>query len=265
MALQASGAISLQNIATEFGGSQPHSLSEYYRGGGLVPSTVSAVPASGAISLSQFYGTQAVTLQTVNFPGGYSTWTAPAGVTNLVYLYGVGQDGYPGGWSEWVADSYPPNTTSLAYVERSAPASATSSSAEAAAQGEYDKFPQNGEASVSWTLHYWYADRFDAYARSAYVRTIGGGKVKTGNGWGSSWSNPPSYAWGAWNDKSYRVGNLEQYNSGANGADTVAFGYGFAGGQQAAASGYSVSNVAVTPGTTYQIYNNGAVQIQYYA
>lgn len=39
MALQTSGAISLLNLQNEFGGSNPISISEYYRGGGLVPST----------------------------------------------------------------------------------------------------------------------------------------------------------------------------------------------------------------------------------
>ena len=40
MTLQASGLISLQNLATEYGGSQPHALSEYYRGQGNVPNIV---------------------------------------------------------------------------------------------------------------------------------------------------------------------------------------------------------------------------------
>jgi hypothetical protein len=39
MTLPSSGAISIGNLASEFGGSAPHSLSEYYRGAGLVPST----------------------------------------------------------------------------------------------------------------------------------------------------------------------------------------------------------------------------------
>lgn len=58
MALQASGAISLNDIAGEFGGSVPHSINEYYRGGGLVPdsSANSSIPTSGTISFSQFYG-----------------------------------------------------------------------------------------------------------------------------------------------------------------------------------------------------------------
>lgn len=56
MALQSSGAISLNDIQTEFGGSNPISLSEYYRNGGLVTSNNTNVPTSGTISLSNFYG-----------------------------------------------------------------------------------------------------------------------------------------------------------------------------------------------------------------
>jgi len=64
MAIQTSGAITLSDIQTEFGGSNPVSLSEYYAGGSYVPSGTSgtngSVPASGAISLSNFYGTSAL-------------------------------------------------------------------------------------------------------------------------------------------------------------------------------------------------------------
>lgn len=51
-------AISINTIVGEFGGTAPHSLSEYYRGGGLVPNTPtnSAIPTSGDISLGNFYG-----------------------------------------------------------------------------------------------------------------------------------------------------------------------------------------------------------------
>tara|TARA_B100001939_G_C16881408_1_gene591080 strand:+ start:32 stop:781 length:750 start_codon:yes stop_codon:yes gene_type:complete len=68
MALQSSGAISLANIQTEFGGSNPISMNEYYRGGGLVPSSVTAVPASGTIDMADFYGTSNVSpMSTSNF------------------------------------------------------------------------------------------------------------------------------------------------------------------------------------------------------
>lgn len=49
MALQSSGAISLNDIAIEFGGTQPHSLNEYY-------GVANGIPASGSIALSDFYG-----------------------------------------------------------------------------------------------------------------------------------------------------------------------------------------------------------------
>ena len=69
MAIQTSGAITLSDIQTEFGGSNPIGLSEYYAGGLYVPSGTSgtngAVPTSGAISLSAFYGTQSGVTVTV--------------------------------------------------------------------------------------------------------------------------------------------------------------------------------------------------------
>lgn len=49
MALPSSGPISLLQIATEFGGSAPHSLNEYY-------GKAAGIPASGTISLANFYG-----------------------------------------------------------------------------------------------------------------------------------------------------------------------------------------------------------------
>ena len=59
MVLQTSGAISLADIAAEFGGSAPHSLSEYY-------GAASGVPASGAISIGGFYGKSAAQTVTLN-------------------------------------------------------------------------------------------------------------------------------------------------------------------------------------------------------
>lgn len=65
MAIPASGPLSLSDIQTEFGGTNPISLNEYYAGGGLVPAgttgTYGAVPSSGAISIQNFYGTTAFT------------------------------------------------------------------------------------------------------------------------------------------------------------------------------------------------------------
>jgi hypothetical protein len=56
MALQSSGAISLSDIQDEFGGSNPISLSEYYRDGSYVTSNNTGVPTSGQIQFDDFYG-----------------------------------------------------------------------------------------------------------------------------------------------------------------------------------------------------------------
>ncbi len=48
MPLPSSGTISLSSIALEFGGTAPHSISEYYRGGAFVANTLinAAIPTS---------------------------------------------------------------------------------------------------------------------------------------------------------------------------------------------------------------------------
>lgn len=57
MALQSSGLIRLSQVQTEFGGSDPINLTEYYRNGVYVTSNNTSVPTTGKIDLSDFYGT----------------------------------------------------------------------------------------------------------------------------------------------------------------------------------------------------------------
>ena len=57
MTLQSSGAISFSQIASEYGDSQPHSMSDFYRNGGIVPST-KTVDADGN-NLSTLSGSNA--------------------------------------------------------------------------------------------------------------------------------------------------------------------------------------------------------------
>ena len=63
MVLQSSGSISLDDIQTEFGGTNPIGIDEYYRGGGSVPDTAanSSIPTSGTVSLDDFYGGDSTT------------------------------------------------------------------------------------------------------------------------------------------------------------------------------------------------------------
>lgn len=59
-------SLSLSEIQTEFGGTNPASLNEYYAGGSYVSAGTTgyygAIPSSGAISISDFYGAPAVAL-----------------------------------------------------------------------------------------------------------------------------------------------------------------------------------------------------------
>lgn len=87
MAIPSSGAISLATIQTEYGGANPISLSEYYRGGTYVPNTATTttIPTSGTISVSNFYGTS-----------NTQYFTISANQTNLdlrTYVNGLGYNG----------------------------------------------------------------------------------------------------------------------------------------------------------------------------
>lgn len=78
-------SISLSQIQTEFGGSNPISLSEYYAGGSYVPSGTSgehgAIPSSGTTSLDKFHGSS-------NLPQSNFVW---AGV-ETGWAYGSGDE-----------------------------------------------------------------------------------------------------------------------------------------------------------------------------
>jgi hypothetical protein len=89
MALQGSGPISLANIQTEFGGSNPISISEYYRNGTYVTYNNSSVPTSGIISLSQFYGTNTLFSLTISTP-----YTTPQNLRTLAIAAGWDENDY---------------------------------------------------------------------------------------------------------------------------------------------------------------------------
>jgi len=64
MVLQSSGAISLNDIQNEFGGSNPIGINEYY-------GVASGIPSSGTISLNQFYGASGDTWEIIMHTDGY--------------------------------------------------------------------------------------------------------------------------------------------------------------------------------------------------
>lgn len=59
MTIKTTGSLTFSEIVAEFGGTVPHGLSEYYKGGALVPSGATdpnTIPTSGAITFNDFYG-----------------------------------------------------------------------------------------------------------------------------------------------------------------------------------------------------------------
>ena len=76
MTLPTSGPISLSAIQTEFGGSNPIGLGEYYEGGAYVQSdNIGLIPTSGLNSLSNYYGAVNI-IPKGYFGGGYGPITA---------------------------------------------------------------------------------------------------------------------------------------------------------------------------------------------
>lgn len=99
MTIKTSGALSISDIVAEFGGSAPHSLSEYYAGGSYVHSGAvginGAIPSSGAISLDKFYGANKLIPGNSGIITSGSSYTLPltCGTTIKVLLIGGGGGG----------------------------------------------------------------------------------------------------------------------------------------------------------------------------
>lgn len=110
MALPSTGPLSIANIQTEFGGSNPASLSEYYRNGPYTTANNTNVPTSGTISMSGFRGAvRALTVEyqligaggagghgnhdsyaTTRAPSGGSSSITSAAITNITAAGGLG-------------------------------------------------------------------------------------------------------------------------------------------------------------------------------
>ena len=98
MPLPSSGPLSLNDIQTEFGGTNPIGLNEYYAGGANVPAgttgTNGAVPSSGTISIFNFYGTaKAIRGCATYTTAGTYTWVAPSSGVTSVSVVAIGGGG----------------------------------------------------------------------------------------------------------------------------------------------------------------------------
>lgn len=113
MTIAASGAISFSDLQTEFGGSNPISLNEYYVGGSNVPSGIggfnpNSIPSSGTISMSQFYDSS----------NAVESWSATVNPSArpAPYTRSTGQEevwGYVGSNQATLSDTTPNNGISF--------------------------------------------------------------------------------------------------------------------------------------------------------
>jgi hypothetical protein len=135
MALPSSGTISVLQVAQMFGGSTPHSLSEYYKGGSLVltTDTVPNVPTSGTISLSNFHGSEIVESYVATVTAGttrsneYNSF--PSTVTLAVNTDGdiVGTGSFSSFTKEWLTGT-PRSVYQVRFTKMSDTTSGTGSS-----------------------------------------------------------------------------------------------------------------------------------------
>jgi hypothetical protein len=116
MALPSSGQLSIDDIVGEFGGSAPHGLEEYY-------GAAAGIPASGEISIQDFYGASSVYVSTIT-EGSTSTTQTIVKNTFSVELYGYAQNteeavptGFGSSWPASTIGSRSPTTYNGVTIE----------------------------------------------------------------------------------------------------------------------------------------------------
>ncbi len=127
MALPTSGAISLADLQTEFGGVNPIGFNEYYAGGGLVPpgstGVLGALPTNGALPMNIFYGSAGSLLSGAMFRPVTVTYPPPrpvisngntAGTADGSLLYTASNNGLT--WTR-TSTTIPGTTTYERWVE----------------------------------------------------------------------------------------------------------------------------------------------------
>jgi len=111
MTLQTSGAISFSQLQSEYGGSNPISLSEYYRGGSYVPTTISQAAGSWSSYLGDTSNTWDFGIwRTIRWNGTQVNSTTDQ---NLSTSYSAGGYDYERGtqWDSFVTGGKFPVTT----------------------------------------------------------------------------------------------------------------------------------------------------------
>ena len=167
MVLQSSGAISLNDIQTEFGGTNPIGINEYY-------DAADGVPASGEISFDDFYGKSNYIL-TSAYQSQLATW----GFTPLSLVYKSSIDGLSNSAFHTNSDSL---DSSIVVIKAAngyifgGIATNSWSGGSGTYKSSTTAFVFNLYGNVSAPIKWNITDtRYNIYARSTYGPTFGGG------------------------------------------------------------------------------------------
>jgi hypothetical protein len=239
MALPGSGALAFSAIQTEFGGSNPIALSEYYRGGAYVGSGAPNVPTSGTISLSTFYSASAgLTINITSSTSNYNILTAATAAG-----YNAASDTRPitvnvaGGVVVSGSGTYAMRTGVLN----------ASSSLTVNITGSIDGYTgatggTNAAGSVGGDALFWETNG------TAVVNVLSGGNLRSGGGGGGGGGSAGA-AYSLFDSKSGCLGDVVYGSAGSAGA---AGGFGLAGGAGSAGgnagSGSCINSVAAPGG-----------------
>jgi len=156
MALPSSGTISVLQVAQMFGGSTPHAMSEYYKGGSRVLTTDTApnVPTSGTIRLSNFHGAQIVESYVATVTAGTARNNEYDALPSTVSL-GVNTDGDmvgSGNFSNFTKDWLTGTPRSVYQVRFTKMSDTTSGSGSSDIVGTFGTWQQlNAEISMTAT------------------------------------------------------------------------------------------------------------------
>ena len=263
MALQSSGPISLLDIANEFGGSTPHSLSEYY-------GADSGIPSSGAISIGNFYGasntpwapTQSTTLTSTQ------SWTVPSGITTVRFTL-TGATFVPTWTSGW-----PGSVTGLRFKYTGTAPDATSAGAAFQAwenaHGASGSLAGSGTRTVSrpltvsYTLNTGETITVDEYSSRAFgtvnsgannvfqtgSTTVRGAYTSWGGGTGVHLSSYNLWVSGVYTQNSMEL-LIPEPTSGSSAPDASMFGYTASGKLSGTANTTGPITISVTSGQSY--------------
>jgi len=171
MALQASGAISISELATEFGDTVPNSLSEFYNGGSLVPpvayETVTASSLTGSYAPNErgpSIGGYNPQINTFSRLYTHALWGDNGSIGSMDMTFTVNKTGsysYYFGWFIQNADTYSGNTyfyangsivaTHNLYTVNNSTASVTGTLSLSA--GQTIRVRNDGFPSAGWSAH----------------------------------------------------------------------------------------------------------------